>query len=158
MFRKQVTRFLVVLFVVMAFAAQALAQSSSRSEPNCDATLEAQASSLVAAETLTRAEQRVEALRARLLEIQMKEMELQDRLDELDYQMSPENIQRVLLFVGSARPMDERRDALRTRLENERARVNKQIELLAPTRMRLEAGIRDAEREVERLRQRLNSN
>jgi hypothetical protein len=151
MFRKQITRFLVGVFVVIAFDAVGSAQSQI-SEPGCDATLEAQGSGLIAVETLTRAEQRVEALRSRLLEIQTKEMELQDLLDELDYRMSPENIQRALLFVGSVRPMDERRDALRTRLENEKARVNKQLELLASSRMRLEAAISDAERQVERLR------
>jgi len=48
--------------------------------------------------------------------------------------------------------MDELRDALRIRLESEKARVNKQLDLLASTRERLEAAIREAE--LERVRQR----
>ena len=52
------------------------------------------------------------------------------------------------------RPMDELRDALRIRLESEKARVNKQLDLLASTRERLEAAIREADAELERVRQR----
>ena len=41
----------------------------------------------------------------------MREFELETRLDELNYQMTPDRIQRALAFVGSVRPMDELRDA-----------------------------------------------
>ena len=107
-------------------------------------------------ELLTRAENRVDALRPQLINLQMKEAELQSRIDELDYQMKPESIQRALAFVGSARPMDELRTALRARLEKERSRTSEQLELLAATRAKLEAAIRDAAAECTRLRQRLN--
>jgi hypothetical protein len=106
-------------------------------------------------EMLTRAENRADALRAQLVNLQMREFELQARIDELDYQMSPESIQRALAFVGSVRPMDELRVDLRARLEREKARTSTQLDLLATARAKLEAAIRDAESECDRLRQRL---
>ena len=113
------------------------------------------AQSRVDLELLTRAENRADALRAQLGNLQMREMELQARIEELDYQMKPESIQRALAFVGSARPMDELRANLRARLENEKSRTNAQLEALASTRMRLETALRSAEAECVRLRQRL---
>lgn len=53
--------------------------------------------------------------------------------------------------------MDELRDALRVKLENEKARLNRQLEVLESRRERLEAAIREAEADVEHLRQRLSS-
>ena len=106
-------------------------------------------------ELLTRAENRADALRAQLGNLQMREMELQARIEELDYQMKPESIQRTLAFVGSARPMDELRANLRARLESEKSRTNTQLETLASTRMKLETALRSAEAECARLRQRL---
>jgi predicted nuclease with TOPRIM domain len=87
----------------------------------------------------------------------MRELDLQTRVDDLDYQLTPDSIQRALAFVGSVRPMDELRDALRVRLESEKARLNKQFELLESRRGRLEAAISEADADVERLRQRLGS-
>ena len=106
-------------------------------------------------ELLTRAENRADALRAQLGNLQMREMELQARIEELDYQMKPDSIQRALAFVGSARPMDELRANLRARLESEKSRTNTQLEALASTRMKLETALRGAEAECVRLRQRL---
>ena len=85
----------------------------------------------------------------------MREAELQDRLAELDYQLRPERIQRALAFVGSVRPMDELRDALRQKIESQKARVSRQLELLAADRARLEIATGEAEKQVERLRQRM---
>jgi phage shock protein A len=162
MYCKQIRRSLVGLLLAIAaiaLAPHALAQSSAapdRPRDRDSRKTEVQTGTLVALDALGRAEQRVEALRARLLETQMKEMELQDRLDDLDYQLRPERIQQALAFVGSVRPMDELRYALRVRLENLKARVNKQLELLVENRERLEASITEAEMNVERLRQQLD--
>ena len=104
---------------------------------------------------LTRAENRAGALRDQLVNLQMREIELQARLDELDYRMKPETIQRALAFVGSVRPMDELRSNLRARIEREKNRTIAQLDLLAATRIKLEAALRDADAECERLRQRL---
>jgi septal ring factor EnvC (AmiA/AmiB activator) len=106
-------------------------------------------------ELLTRAENRSDALRAQLLDLQMKEIDLQARLDDLDYRLKPESINQALVFVGSVRPLDELRDDLRARIESEKTRVNAQLELLASTQARIEAAISDADSECARLRQRL---
>ena len=106
-------------------------------------------------ELLTRAENRSDALRAQVLDLQMKEIDLQARLDDLDNRLRPESIQQALSLVSSVRPMDELRDDLRARLESEKSRTNAQLELLASTQARLEAAISDADSECARLRQRL---
>jgi chromosome segregation ATPase len=139
------TLFMTGSFLVLALASQGFAQSAAT----------AQKSGLIELEVLTRAEQRAEALRAKLFELQMQEIYLQSVLEDLDYRMSPEGIRRALAFVGSVRPMDEWRDALRARLENEKARANKLLEFLASSRERLEAEISRADEKLERLRQQL---
>jgi hypothetical protein len=150
----QITRFLAGLFLALALAEQGPAQSSgSRASDACEsATSKAQASRLVELEIVARTEKRAEALREKLLDIQMQELILQARLDDLDYRLSPESIQRALALVGSVRPMDELRESLRTSLEHEKARVNKQLEIIALNRERLEAAINRADAEIERLR------
>jgi len=148
-------QFFTGLLLGFAFATPTFAQSSSSGQSDMWATAyEPQTRGPSNRELLRRAEQRAEDLRDRLLELQSREFALQTRLDQLDYQMTPEAIQRTLVFVSSVRPLDELRDALRTRLEAEKARVNKQLELLAATREKLESTIREADAEVQRLRQR----
>jgi chromosome segregation ATPase len=107
---------------------------------------------------LARAEQRADSLRERLSDLQDRQLELQGRLEDIEYDITPERIQQALAFVGSVRPMDELREARRTRLETEKARINKQLELLDARGRRLEASIAQADRDVEMLRQRLNGN
>jgi hypothetical protein len=150
-------RFLTGLFLALALGANARAQSAGGRAPDAGepATLRAQAGQLISLEVVARAEQRAEELRAKLFDLQMEEMYLLDQLDDLEYRMRPDNLQRALAFVGSTRPMDELRDALRLRLENEKARANKQLEFLASSRERLTAALARADQEVERLRERL---
>jgi hypothetical protein len=105
-------------------------------------------------ELMVRAEERAESMRAKLFELEINELDLLALLDELDYRSSPDGIQRALAFVGSARPMDELREGLRLRVESQKARVNRQLEQLATTRVRLEWALREAEAELERARQR----
>jgi hypothetical protein len=148
---KSVSTFCIFLIVaLLAPTMEAVAQTSTRaaSSPSRD---------LVEIEMLMRAEHRAEALRVQLLDLQMKEIELQAQLEDLDYRLLPENIQKALAFVGSVRPMDELREVLRIRIENEKARVNRQLEILASSRERLESVVSEADVEVEFLRRRLNS-
>jgi|ERR1044072_6522 len=153
----QITRLVAGLFLALALGTQGFAQSpkSQSSDEFETITLKAQANGLISHEILVRAEGRAEALRAKLFDLQMQELELQAYLEYLDYRLTPECIQRSLALVGTVRPMDELRDALRKGLENEKARVNKVLDLLAASRERLEAAIKGADAEVERLRQRL---
>jgi hypothetical protein len=67
---------------------------------------------LVSMEVLTRAEHRAEDLRAQLLDVQIREIRAQARIEELDYQLKPESLRRALAFVGGVR-LDEMRDDLR---------------------------------------------
>ena len=107
---------------------------------------------------LSRAKTRANSLRDQLVNLQMREIELQSRIAELEYRMKPESIQQALLFVASVRPIDELRSGIRARLEKEKDHVSAQLELLAATRAKLEAALRDADAENERLRQRLRLN
>ncbi|HET9530387.1 MAG TPA: hypothetical protein VFQ92_08555 [Blastocatellia bacterium] len=152
-----IKHFMAGLFLALTLAGQSSAQSPGSKPPVADesGSPETQASILSDAERVAKAEERVEAMRAKLVDIQMHELDLQARLDDLEFRLSPDSIQRALAFVGSVRPMDEMREALRVRLESERARVNKRLELLASSRERLEAAISRAEAELERLRERL---
>lgn len=152
---KRITRLAAALLLALALAAQGLGQSSKTSPGGCEARpSKAEESLLVELEILARAEQRAEAMRTKLYDLEMRELYLQSRLEYLDYRMRPDSIQRALAFVGSVRPMDELRDDLRKSLENEKGRVNTELELLASHRERLEAALSRAEEEVERLLQR----
>jgi len=159
MCKLQIKRVLAGLTVGLALATPGFAQSSGDRSPDSRerTTLKAPAQSLIDLELLSRAEQRADTWRVRLFELQMKEADLQGRLEDLDYQLTPDGIQQALAFVASVRPMDELRDALRIRLENEKSRVNKQLELLASSQEWLEVAINAADAEAERLRQRLSS-
>jgi hypothetical protein len=165
------TGVLIVLMTVSGFAQRESARpyaQTKATEPNKETVTvdlgvdtrtvrdeQNQSQSRVDAELLARAENRADALRDQLANLQMREIELQARLDELDYRMKPESIQQALLFVASVRPMDELRSGIRARLEKEKTRTNAQLELVAATRAKLEAAIRDADAECERLRKRL---
>ena len=91
-------------------------------------------------------------MRAKLFELETREMDLLARLDDLDYRLTPEAIQRALAFVGSPRPMDEFREALRIRLESQRVRINRQLELVLASREQIEWAVREAEAELDRIR------
>jgi hypothetical protein len=157
----QIKRLVVGIFVALILAAPAVAQQApERPSPwpvrvPGQSLKEDRAPSLIDVEMLKRAEQRGDVLRTQLLDLQMKEFDVQARLDDLDYRLRPESIQQALALFGSPRPMDELRDDLRARLESEKGRANQQLELLAATQARLEAAIRDADAECALLRERL---
>jgi chromosome segregation ATPase len=117
--------------------------------------MEEQQRTLVDLERLSRAEQRAEALRAQLRDVSMKEADLQARLDQLEYDLKPENIERTTANTGSTRP-EEVREARRRQLENERNRVRSQLDLMTQSRTRLESAIATADTEADRIRQRLD--
>ncbi|HEX8138848.1 MAG TPA: hypothetical protein VF544_14870 [Pyrinomonadaceae bacterium] len=117
--------------------------------------MEEQQRTLVDLERLSRAEQRAEALRAQLRDVAMKEADLQARLDQLEYDLRPENIERATANTGSTRP-EELRETRRRQLENERNRVRSQLDLMTQSRTRLESSIATADAEADRIRQRLD--
>src|SRR6266542_2495024 len=101
----------------------------------------------VAAQSRSRAAQSAEDLRARLVEVQAKETELQARARQLDEDLKPENIERSLAGVGSTRP-EELRELRRRQLSIERDSVRAQLKLVGASRERLEAAIRTADNQA----------
>jgi chromosome segregation ATPase len=104
---------------------------------------------------LVKEEQRAEALQAQLLDISEKEDPLQSRIDQLDEQLRPENIDQALAGVGSTRPEDAK-DALRRRLNNDKRRQQTQLDLLHQNRTRIQAALAGADASIQRLRLRLS--
>ena len=113
--------------------------------------------SMLDMERLTRAETRAESLRAQLREVLEKSSNLQARVEEIDYAVKPENIERSVGVYGTTRP-EELREARRRQLESERTRLQTQLATLETSRVRLELAIATADREVDMLRERLDKN
>lgn len=117
--------------------------------------MEQQQRTLVDLERLSRAEQRAETLRAQLRDVQSKEADLQAHMEQLDFDLKPENIERSVAAYGSTHP-EEARDARKRALENEKNRTQSQLDLMQTSRQRLESAIASADAEVERLHKRVD--
>ncbi len=118
--------------------------------------MEQQQRTLVDLERLTRAEQRAENLSAQLRDVQAKETDLQGQLDQVEFALQPENIERVVGTFGTTHPEDAR-DQRRRQLEGQRTRIRSQYNQLEQSRARLEAAIASADAEVELLRKRMDA-
>jgi len=105
-------------------------------------------------ERLTRAEQRAEALRLQLIDVESKMADLHSKLDQVEYYLKPENIERATQGGGTVHPEDAR-DSRRRQLENERTRLQAQIKLYETSKARLEPSIAMADSEVDMLRAKL---
>jgi hypothetical protein len=105
-------------------------------------------------ERLTRAEQRSENLRMQLLDTESKLADLQGRLDQIEYSLRPEMIERSVAGYGSVHP-EETRDTRRRQLENEKMRIEAQIRILEASKTRLEQSLVTADAEADRLRRKL---
>ena len=103
---------------------------------------------------LSKEQQRAETLHAQLFATMEKETTLQARIDQLDEQLRPENIDRSLAGVGGLHPEDAR-EALRRRLTNDKRRVQAQLDLLQQDHTRLQASLADSDAAIQRLRLRL---
>src|SRR5438132_6370425 len=90
------------------------------------------------------AQERAANLRAQLIETQARQAELQTRLQQLEEDLKPENIEHSLAGVGSTHP-EELREARRRQLEIQKKGVQSQLEILATGRTRLEAAIASAD-------------
>jgi LPXTG-motif cell wall-anchored protein len=90
------------------------------------------------------AAEKVEQLRAQLLEVQAKEEDLRTRLQQLEESLKPENIERSLAGVGSTKP-EELRESRRRQLSIQRDGLVAQLKILETSRQRLETAIANAE-------------
>jgi chromosome segregation ATPase len=104
-------------------------------------------------ERLTRAEQRAEQLRQQLIDVQSKLADLQSRMEQIDYSLKPENIDRATQSYGAVHP-EEAREARRKQLESEKKRLQDQIDILTTSKTRLEQSLASADNEVDLLRAR----
>jgi hypothetical protein len=116
--------------------------------------MEQQQRTLVDMERLSRAEQRAEALRTQQRDALEKEGALQARLEQVEFNLKPENIDRSVSTYGSTRP-EEAREAQRRSLESEKVRLRAQLDLFVTGRQRLETAIINADLEVDKLRRRV---
>ena len=92
----------------------------------------------------TSAQEKAANLRAQLSEVETKQAELQTRLQKLDEDSKPENIEKSLAGVGSTHP-EELRELKRRQLETQKAAVQKQLNWANASVGRLEKGVADAE-------------
>lgn len=104
---------------------------------------------------LVYAEQRAENLRQQLFDTQNKELDAQRKVEENEFYLRPEMVERIASLSGSTRP-DEVRDQRRKALETERTRLQTQLATLQKNRERLELAVAQADREVDKLRERLD--
>jgi hypothetical protein len=110
---------------------------------------------LVDLERLSRTEQRAENYRTQLRDVVQREAALQARLDQIEIEILPENIEVRAAGAGSLRA-EQVRDQMRRLLENERTRTRSQLDLLMQNRTQLEQAIARTDAEVTRLSERLD--
>jgi hypothetical protein len=99
------------------------------------------------AQNSTDAAQTVQILTTQLHDIQDQEAELKIRLEQLDFALKPETLERFSNGYGSTRP-EELRNARRNQLQLERNRVVTQLEQLTVSRARLEVEISSEQAKV----------
>lgn len=95
------------------------------------------------AQSLTPAEE-AQQLRNELRQLLDRETEIDMRMQELDYELKPENIESYFAGVGSTRP-EELRAMRRKKLHAEKDRLMKQLSEISQDRSRMEAAILNAE-------------
>lgn len=100
-------------------------------------------------------EQRAESLQVRLRDSLERQFAIQGRLDQVDNQLKPENIERLFVGVGLVRP-EEARDSVRRRLSLEKQGLLAQFELLRQERNRFQSALATADVAIQRLRLRLS--
>lgn len=100
-------------------------------------------------ERLVRAEQRASSLRGQLDEVKAKETDLRGRLEEVDVSLRPENVAyRRGTHIKLAK---EEREPQRHRLEAEKARMQEELNIIVPSRKRLESAVAEADAEIEQM-------
>lgn len=102
-------------------------------------------------ERLTRAEQRSEQLRSQLMDVQSKTADIEAQLEQIDYALKPENIDRATAGYGTVHP-EEAREARRRQLESQKSRLQAQLKILQTSQSRLEVSVANADNEVDQLR------
>ena len=103
---------------------------------------------------LTRAEQRSESLRKQNFEMIEKENAIKSRLEQIEIDIRPENINRTLQMAGSMTP-EEIRESRRKSLDAERANLQALMLEIQNTRSNINLNLQKANEMVEKLRAKL---
>jgi len=118
--------------------------------------LQASQQSMVDLERLSRAEQRSAQLRAELSGIQAKKGELAAHLEDIEFALKPENIERSTAGIGTTRP-EEVREQRRKQLESDRIRTQTQLDQLNASEGRVQQAIATSDADVDRLQKKLDA-
>lgn len=100
---------------------------------------------------LSKAEQRTETLRTQLFSMIEKQNTLQARIDQINYDLRPDVIERYAATIGSLRP-ESVREARQKTLENEKRNIESLLTQISITRTMLEQNVQKADIMVEKLR------
>jgi chromosome segregation ATPase len=112
--------------------------------------------SMVDLERLSRAEQRSAQFRTELREVQAKKADLEAHLEDVEFALRPENIERATAGYGTTRP-EEVRAQRQKQLETERDRVRKQLDQLTASEAHLQEAIATSDAEVDRLQKKMDA-
>ncbi|MEP6635835.1 MAG: hypothetical protein ABJB97_03855 [Acidobacteriota bacterium] len=91
--------------------------------------------------------ERAVSLHQQLADVEAQQRTLQTRLQQLEEDSKPENIEKSLAGVGSTKP-EELREQRRRQLETEKNNVQLQLTKLATSKSRLETGVAQADADV----------
>jgi len=103
---------------------------------------------------LTRAEQRSESLRKQVFEMIEKENSVKMRLDQIEIDIRPEAIERILQMAGSMKP-EEVRENRRKTLDAERRNLQSLMTDIQATRSNINLNLQKSEVMVEKIRTKL---
>jgi hypothetical protein len=100
---------------------------------------------------LTKAEQRTESLRKQLYDMVEKENAVNIKVEQLNYEMRPEMIERNISMAGSLRPENLRETRLKS-LQSEKANLENLLLQITANREKLELSVQRAEFLVDKIR------
>lgn len=103
---------------------------------------------------LTRAETRAESLRKQYFEMVEKEGDIRIKLDQIENDLRPENIDRAVAFAGTLRP-EELRDKRAKNLESEKRSLQNLLTEIEQNKTNLSSNVEKADQLVEKLRYKL---
>jgi len=118
--------------------------------------MQASQQSMVDLERLSRSEQRSAQMRAELRDVQAKKSDLAAHLEEVEYALKPENIERATAGIGTTRP-EEVREQRRKQLESDRTRTQQQLDQLSASESRLQQAIATSDADIDRLQKKLDA-
>jgi hypothetical protein len=103
---------------------------------------------------LSRAEQRADSLRKQLFDLIERENQIRSKLDQIENDIRPEMIDRVIAFAGTLRP-EQLREQRRRHLQSEKSNLENLLNEITNNKSNLQENVQKADSLVERLRLKL---